>query len=302
MKSGLQNSLNEVKKPSPPRLLVVCVLLLLFLATSARAVDPNKHISQYAHTAWRIQDGIFTGAPNAITQTVDGYLWIGTQTGLVRFDGVRFVPWTPPEGKRLFSAKSIFSLLGGGDGSLWIGTGTNLAHFKDGDLINYGDALGRINAIVEDRNGTVWITRSRVRDESGPLCQVIDTKLRCYGKADGITPPYAGPLIADSAGNLWIGSSGVLTRWSIGSSSVYTPPALKSAEGLAGIQALAATTDGSFWVGVSPSGPGLGLQQLAQSVFKPFVTPELDGSTLDVSALVTVQGVKALFLLGFLVA
>lgn len=274
-----------MKKPNPPQLLVVCVLLLLFLATSARAVDPNKHISQYAHTAWRIQDGIFTGAPNAITQTVDGYLWIGTQTGLVRFDGVRFVPWTPPEGKRLFSAKSIFSLLGGGDGSLWIGTGTNLAHFKDGDLINYGDALGRINAIVEDRNGTVWITRSRVRDESGPLCQVIDTKLRCYGKADGITPPYAGPLIADSAGNLWIGSSGVLTRWSIGSSSVYTPPALKSSEGLAGIQALAATTDGSFWVGVSPSGPGLGLQQLAQSVFKPFVTPELDGSTLDVSAL-----------------
>jgi ligand-binding sensor domain-containing protein len=102
------------------RSLAIC-LLLLTPATSILAVDPNKHISQYAHTAWRIQDGIFTGAPNAITQTTDGYICIGTQTGLVRFDGVQFVPWTPLAGQRFFSGNSIFSLLAGNDGSLWIG-------------------------------------------------------------------------------------------------------------------------------------------------------------------------------------
>jgi ligand-binding sensor domain-containing protein len=47
--------------------------------------------------AWRIQDGFFGGAANAIAQTADGYLWIGTQTGLLRFDGIRFVPWTPTD-------------------------------------------------------------------------------------------------------------------------------------------------------------------------------------------------------------
>ena len=203
----------------------------------------------------------------------------------MRFDGVRFVPWDPPEGKRLLAAKSIFSLLNGSDGSLWIGTGTNLARLKDGNLINYGDALGRINSIVEDSSGIVWITRSRVRDATGPLCQVIETKLRCYGKPDGITTPYATPLVADSDGNFWFGSSTGLTRWRIGSSTAHTPPALKSSAGLSGVQALAATPDGTLWIGTNQSGPGLGLQQIVQGVWKPFVTGDFDSSTLEVGTL-----------------
>ncbi len=284
LKSGVRNSLTEVKKQCIPGSVAVCVLLLCGLATSAGAVDPSKRISQYAHTAWRIQDGIFTGAPSVITQTADGYLWIGTQAGLVRFDGVRFVPWSPPQGKRLLS-NNIFSLLAASDGSLWIGTGANLARLKNGDLINYTDALGRINSILEDRNGTIWVTRSRVRDDAGPLCQAGDTKLRCFGKADGITFPYASPLVQDAGGDFWIGSSTVLARWRMGSSDTYTPPGLKSREGLSGVQALAATQDGSLWIGISRSGPGLGLQRMAQGVWKPFVTSELDSSTLDVSTL-----------------
>jgi len=66
-------------------------------AVSSWAVDPGRYISQYGHTAWRIQDGFLGGAANAIAQTTDGYLWIGTQAGLLRFDGIRFVPWTPPD-------------------------------------------------------------------------------------------------------------------------------------------------------------------------------------------------------------
>jgi signal transduction histidine kinase/ligand-binding sensor domain-containing protein len=264
------------------RSLPACLLLLLFLATSASAVDPSKHISQYSHTAWRIQDGIFSGAPNAIAQTSDGYIWIGTQTGLVRFDGVRFVPWTTPEGKQL---SNVFSLLAESDGSLWIGTATNLAQLKDGNLTNFLDAPGRVNAIIHDRYGTVWFTRSRVRDARGPLCQVVDTKIRCYGKPDGIMTPYAGPLTIDSTGNFWIGSSGALTRFGAASTSSYTPAALKSSEGLSGVQALVALPDGSLLIGVNPAGPGRGLQQVVQEIWKPFATPELDGSTLDVSAM-----------------
>src|SRR5918998_2805207 len=97
-RSRVRCPLAEVKKANIARAVAVCLLLLLFPATSALAIDPGRRISQYAHTAWRIQDGIFTSAPNVITQTADGYLWIGTQTDLVRFDGVRFVPWTPSEG------------------------------------------------------------------------------------------------------------------------------------------------------------------------------------------------------------
>jgi signal transduction histidine kinase/ligand-binding sensor domain-containing protein len=259
------------------------VLLVFSAAGSLWAVDPSRHISQYGHTSWRIQDGVFSGAPNAIAQTTDGYLWIGTENGLVRSDGVRFVAWTPPVGK--FLSSGIFSLLSGTDGGLWIGTGTNLAHLKDGNLVNYTDAPGRINAIFKDRNGTVWLTRSRVHDEAGPLCQVVNTGLRCYGKADGITHPYAGPMIGDREGNLWIGSADVLTRWRTGSSTTIAPPGLKGIEGLSGVQALAVTQDDSIWAGISRRGPGLGLQHLSQGDWKPFVTPKLNGSTLEVTAL-----------------
>ena len=260
-----------------------CFLIVFFAVSLAWAVDPTRHITQYAHTSWRIQDGVFTGAPNAIAQSTDGYVWIGTQNGLVRFDGVRFIPWVPPSWKLL--SGGIFSLLADADGSLWIGTGGNLARFKDGSLINYTDAPGRINAILKHRNGTVWLTRSRVHDGGGPLCQVVDTNLRCYGKADGIAPPYAGPLVDDQEGNLWIGSASVLTRWRAGSSTTIEPPGLKRAEGLSGVKALAVTRDGSIWAGMNRRGPGMGLQHLSQGVWKPFVAAKLDGSTLEVTAL-----------------
>src|ERR1700691_3108072 len=107
----------------------------LLFCVSAMALDPSRRISQYAHTAWRIQDGAFSGTPHVITQTTDGYLWVGTEGGLLRFDGVRFVPWAAPDGKQLPSVR-IYSLLGASDGSLWIGTGTGLAQWKSPDLVN----------------------------------------------------------------------------------------------------------------------------------------------------------------------
>src|SRR5258708_3758330 len=94
-KSGMLIFRTQEEKLHIPRSFAVSVLLLLLFETSAWAVDPTHHISQYAHTAWRIQDGVFSGAPKVIAQTADGYLWIGTTSGLMRFDGVRFVPWIP---------------------------------------------------------------------------------------------------------------------------------------------------------------------------------------------------------------
>ena len=79
----------------------LCLFWLLLSAGSVMALDPNRRVSQYGHTAWRMQDGIFNSTPNVITQTADGYLWIGTGAGLLRFDGVRFVPGTTQSGQPL---------------------------------------------------------------------------------------------------------------------------------------------------------------------------------------------------------
>jgi signal transduction histidine kinase/ligand-binding sensor domain-containing protein len=268
----------------------LCLPVVLFYGAAA-ALDPGQHVSQYSHTAWRIQDGVFSGAPHVITQTKDGYLWIGTEGGLVRFDGVRFVPWTAPEGKGLRPAR-IFSLLGGSDGSLWIGTGRGLARWKDGELTKYRSAAGFIEAILQDPEGNIWMTRSQVPDPKGGLCQIAaSSSVRCYGQAEGLPFVYAQPMARDGAGDLWIGSSAAIARWSPGpaKADVFVSSALKGAAGLQGVSAIAAKPDGSLWVGFSWPGKGLGLQQFASGIWKNFAAEGFDSSSLKVSALLIDQ-------------
>ena len=75
---------DEVSLPSNgakthiPRMLLLYFVFFFFIISPVGALDPSRQISQYGHTAWRIEDGVFAGAPNVIAQTTDGYLWIGT--------------------------------------------------------------------------------------------------------------------------------------------------------------------------------------------------------------------------------
>ena len=131
---------------------------LLALSPSAYALNPALDVSQYAHTAWKIRDGFSQGVIYAIAQTPDGYLWLGTEFGLLRFDGVSAVPWQPPLDQQLPSSV-IRSLLVARDGALWIGTERGLASWKDGKLTQY-EALAEsiVSKLVEDREGSIWAT------------------------------------------------------------------------------------------------------------------------------------------------
>jgi PAS domain S-box-containing protein len=267
-----------------PELLMRMFLILfcsILACPSANAVDPDQRISQYAHTAWRVRDGVFAGAPTAITQTTDGYMWIGTLGGLLRFDGVRFVRWAPPTGEHL-PTTAVISLLGAADGSLWIGTASGLAQWKNGHLLNFPETAGRVNAIYEDRQAAIWMARSRTR--AGAVCKVTVSVAKCYGPKDGV-PPYAGTLIGDNFGYLWIGTSTALVRWKPGSSTSYELPGLKSNVALGGVDALAPAPDGSVWAGIANSGRGLGLQQWTNRTWRTLITTTLDSSTLNVYAL-----------------
>jgi ligand-binding sensor domain-containing protein len=161
-------------------------------------------------------------------QTADGYLWIGTETGLVRFDGVRFVNWTPPTGNAL-PGISITALLGARDGSLWIGTTGGLAHWEREKLVNYLDSRGRINAIVEDRDGAVWIVRSRITDRMGPLCRVSGAVLHCYEEAAGtaFTSDGAAGLADDRSEGLWMSTTRALQHLKPDSSETYLPKSVR---------------------------------------------------------------------------
>jgi signal transduction histidine kinase/ligand-binding sensor domain-containing protein len=272
-----------------PAGVIILAVVLLILCSSGLALAPDRRISQYAHTAWRIQDGFFSGTPQAIAQTADGYLWIGTEAGLVRFDGISFVPWAPPNGEALPSSR-IHSLLATSDGSLWIGTARGLSRWSKGELFTFPGGPAFVEAIVQDSEGKVWITRSQVRDSGGALCEVAGDALRCHGAAEGITFPYAQPLFNDAHGNLWIGSSVGVSRWKPGDAKTYIVKALMRVQGLAGVSAIAPGNDGSVLVGMRQQGKGLGLQELRDGVWRDYILPGLDGPEMHVSTLLKDRG------------
>jgi signal transduction histidine kinase/ligand-binding sensor domain-containing protein len=261
----------------------IVISIAILQSDGAHALDPARKLTQYAHTAWRLQDGYLPGGPNAITQTADGYVWIGTLSGLVRFDGVRFVPWTLPTNLRLASP-SVFSLLGSRDGSLLIGTGTGLLRLKNNQLIRIGSSQSRIENIEEDAQGRVWIARGRISDKLGPFCRLEGEDLQCYGKSDGVTATSAGVVTSDASGNIWVGSTNMLTRWQANSIRVLQIPALKHSEGLTGINGLAADSTG-LWVGFHHSGRGLGLQRYENETWKPFRSGSFDSSSLSITTM-----------------
>lgn len=258
--------------------------MLVLVASSAFALDPTREISQYAHTMWTLQEGFLPGAPTEITQSIDGYLWIGTRNGLVRFDGVRFTPFTPPPGQRL-SSNRVLSVFGGRDGSLWIGTRSGLHRYRDGTLIDYPEAPGWIISILEDRDGRVWFTRSSIADDKGPLCEIQGERAVCHGAADGVPISNGRQLTVDAQGNLWTVSDHALMRWNKRSASTWFPPGISAAAGAVSpdvLQGVFAAADGTIWVSATQPTRGLGLLRLVNDQLQPFIAPELDGRKLSV--------------------
>jgi ligand-binding sensor domain-containing protein len=258
-------------------------LFLLLVNSSVQGQTPRTHLSQMEHSTWRLQDAVFAGAPRGIAQTKDGYLWIGTENGLVRFDGVRFVPWAPPPGPQL-SNQRIKSLLAARDGSLWIGTNSGLSHWTNGKLINYPSSVANIGSILEARDGTIWVTRLRLRDLSGPICRVEGFQLHCFGKADGIASPAGDPSVEDSQGNLWFGMLGELIERKNGEFLTY--PAYKNAnKEMDTFEGLTDGPGGALWTGMYHAGAGSGLEQFFDGRWRRFTAPGFPASSQEIMRL-----------------
>jgi len=265
----------------------VALLAIFFLCPATRilALSPTSQISQYGHSVWRVQDGAFRGAPNVVAQTADGYLWIGTDGGLVRFDGVRFVSWTPPSGQRLLDPR-VFSLLAARDGSLWIGTAYSVSHWRRGELINFLQLSGRIEAIAEDDDSAIWLVRTQITDGMGPVCQIKNEQSHCYGKADGIPFPSALQVRAGSSGELWIGGYSELCRWKPGSPSVsYFSNGPHRPETFASLRTIATGRDGTVWAALDRAGPFLQLEHFENQRWTTRTFPKIAVNTSDVTTL-----------------
>ena len=240
-----------------------------------------------------MQDGTFNGSPWAITQTTEGYIWVGTTSGLLRFDGVRFAPWDATEDKRLASA-SIHTLLGASDGSLWISShADNLLRWKDRRLTRIQfpthdqPRVGNTFRILEKNDGSIWTTQDAesAGDGRALLCRVDVEPARCYGAKEGI-PIVGAALAADTSGNLWIGSFSrtEVVRWNPNTPVVYRGPGdPKSDSPGLDVLSIAVRSDGSAWIGMDGPGPGRGLQRLANGVWQPLRVQGWDSSAIAVT-------------------
>jgi ligand-binding sensor domain-containing protein/two-component sensor histidine kinase len=195
------------------------VVLLLVCPAAAFSLDPNISIPQYLHTSWTQEEGSSLPAIQSLAQTRDGYLWLGTGHGLIRFDGLRFVPWEAKPGEAL-PGRDIRFLQPSSEGGLWISTAMGIARLDQGHLIRY-PALDRwlggtpATSMMVDHEGNLWIAGGV---PTGNDLRVIRRKgsIQVYGPADGLPDHKVVKLFEDSLGNLWIGTQNGLCRWSPG--------------------------------------------------------------------------------------
>ena len=193
-------------------------LYVLLWCPHALALNPSLDVSQYAHTAWTYRDGFVQGAVNAIAQTPDGYLWLATQSGVVRFDGVRTVPLPLAPGQQLPST-SVGALLAARDGTLWIGTLDGLVSWKNGQLTEYPSLARRtVLALLQDRAGTVWV--GGLAGPAGTLCAIRGDGPTCYGD-DGSLGTVVASLYEDIDGSMWVGAATGLWQWTPGPPTRY---------------------------------------------------------------------------------
>jgi len=249
--------------------------LSLVALPRALALDPDRRISQYGHTVWRIQDGAIS-PPTNIAQTTDGFIWITTAQGLMRFDGVRFAPWQPPQGQNL-PGTHFSALFGSRDGSLWIGTTRGLARWKDGQLRTYTDLEhpAGIFDIMEDDSGTIWATRYGQNAREAPLCSISKETLRCFGKKDGIPGGYGLGLTHDSEGNIWFGSK-VLVRWRPGTPATTYFGEIAELAKSDGVIQVALGPSGTAWASLDGTGPQLGVRYYSGGKWTSYAVPGFD--------------------------
>ena len=191
---------------------------VLLWSPHALALNPALDLSQYAHTAWAYRDGFVQGKVNAIAQTPDGYLWLATQSGVIRFDGVRTVPLPLVPGQQLPS-NSVGALLAARDGTLWIGTLDGLVSWKNGHLTEYPSLARRsVLALLQDHAGTVWV--GGLAGPAGNLCTIRDGSTTCYGE-DGSLGAAVASLYEDINGSIWVGATTGLWRWTPGPPTHY---------------------------------------------------------------------------------
>jgi ligand-binding sensor domain-containing protein/signal transduction histidine kinase len=229
---------------------------------NVRGLDPTKAITEYTHSVWQTEQGLPQNSAKALCQTRDGYLWIGTDEGLVRFDGVRFTVFdkrtTPSIGSNIIQA-----LTEDRNGALWIGTGGGgITRLRNGIFTQYStkDGLSNdfVSSFLEDSDGSLWIGT----DGGLNRLQLDDhdkITLTTFTTNNGLGNDFVRSLVQDRDGTLWVGTARGVSHLRLGQSVETTYTNYTTINGLSNddVRALVQDRDGALWIGT-----GNGLNRL----------------------------------------
>jgi diguanylate cyclase (GGDEF)-like protein len=219
-------------------------------APRAQALDPGKAITQYGHDVWGVDQGLPQNSVQTILQSHDGYLWLGTEEGLVRFDGVRFLVFdrrTTPG----FTDNYISALLEDAQGVIWIGTRQGgVLRYSDGEFRAWMKKDGLPNDFVRclalDRRGRVWL------GTDAGLARWTGEGFERFTTREGLSSDAVRSICEDRNGDLWIGTrGGGVVRYHQGAFTAY-----KKTDGLASddVWSTLAARDGTVWIGTAGGG------------------------------------------------
>jgi len=235
------------RDPRTPRLLpsrraapAVAALALLVCAAAPAASVADSSLPDYVLTAWATEKGSPPGDVFALAQDADGYLWLGTPNGLIRFDGAQFTPWTTLSPEQALPSGPVHSIVGAADGSLWVGFGGGggIVRIVQGKVVPQARSEGApagATAMIQDRQGTIWVA-----NRAG-VFRFVNGKWTLLGKEDGYHGAEAYSLYEDRAGRLWIGTAAGVYRRSGESLELVDTQATN-------VQSLTEDADGGIWV------------------------------------------------------
>ncbi|MGE5343336.1 MAG: two-component regulator propeller domain-containing protein [Candidatus Omnitrophota bacterium] len=182
------------------------VVLVLFLPL--HGLDPNQPLKEYIIETWdKTESGINLTTVNCIVQTQDGYLWIVTQTKLIRFDGIGFteIPFGEKEKMHPEAVDLNTLCVDDGEDMLWLG-GNGLMFFdrRTGKFKDFGQpSNNKVRYIKKDMKGNLWITF--MEDERIDLIS-NNKRLHHYDTSNGIVPKKVNAIFEDQMGSLWFAS------------------------------------------------------------------------------------------------
>ena len=221
----------------------VAAALLLLASTRTPALDPNRSLKEFGHQTWVTENGLPQNTVQAIIQTRDGYLWIGTQEGLARFDGLNFTVFDK-KSVPAFKSNDIRFLHEDQQARLWISTSYGLVCFHNGQFTSFTENEGlpdnSVGPVVEDNSGNVWI------GTAGGLTRFENGNFKTFTTDQGLTRNVIQVLYARANGAIVVGTS---AGFQIFDGDQFTSLHVPADMLPANITSIAETNSGLLWLG-----------------------------------------------------